>query len=93
VAPSLISYFEASNESKRDVFFYIDNGGVELDAILQPGNKEMTVLLQKWGYQQGKDWVFLQDAQARHFEAAWAKRFPDALLLTLQGLASRGDSD
>ena len=84
-----IPYFESTRDIKRDVFFYLYNGGVELDAILQPGNEEMLARLEEWGYQEGKDWVFKQDAEAKHFESAWAKDFPGALIRTLQGVASR----
>lgn len=77
-------HFESSRQRSRDVFFYIYNGGVELDAILQPGNEEMLASLTQWGYLEGEDWVFVQDAQAKHFESAWAKHFPDALVRTLR---------
>ena len=84
-----IGYFEATHEKLRDVFFYIDNGGVELDAILQPGIDEMLVSLEQWGYQEDEDWVFIHDPAAKHFESAWAKRFPDALVRTLKEAAAR----
>jgi predicted alpha/beta superfamily hydrolase len=79
-----IGYFEATREKFRDVFFYIDNGGVELDGILQPGVEEMLTSLEQWGYREGEDWVFIHEPTAKHFESAWAKRFPDALVLTLK---------
>jgi predicted alpha/beta superfamily hydrolase len=79
-----IGYFEATREKSRDVFFYIDNGGVELDGLLQPGIEEMLTSLEQWGYREGEDWVFIHEPTAKHFESAWAKRFPDALVLTLQ---------
>jgi len=84
-----IGYFEATREQPRDAFFYIDNGGVELDAILHPGIEEMLESLGHWGYQEGEDWVFIHDPKAKHFEAAWAKRFPDALVRTLRGIADK----
>ena len=84
-----IGYFEATREKTRDVFFYIDNGGVELDVILQPGIEEMLASLERWGYQEGKDWVFIHDPTAKHFESEWAKRFPDALVRTLKEAADR----
>ena len=85
-----IDYFEATRENPRDVFFYIDNGGVELDGILQPGIEEMLASLEQWGFEEGKDWVFIHDPAAKHFESAWAKRFPDALVRTLNGVAAKG---
>jgi len=84
-----IGYFEATRENPRDVFFYIDNGGVELDAILQPGVDEMLASLEQWGYRQDKDWIFIHDTNAKHFESAWASRFPGALVRTLEEAASR----
>jgi predicted alpha/beta superfamily hydrolase len=83
-----IDYFEATRENLRDVFFYIDNGGIELDAILQPGIEEMLVSLEQWGYKEGTDWVFIHDPTAKHFESAWAKRFPNALARTLKGVTA-----
>ena len=85
-----IDYFEATRENSREVFFYIDNGGLELDAILQPGVEEMLISLEQWGYREGTDWVFIHDPGAKHFESAWAKRFPEALVRTLKGVAAEG---
>lgn len=84
-----IGHFEATREKPRDVFFYIDNGGVELDAILQHGIEDMLVSLDQWGYKEGRDWVFIHDPAAKHFESAWARRFPDALLKTLAEASTR----
>ncbi len=67
------------SKKRKKVFFYIDNGGIELDAILQPGVDEMLGALREKGYREGKDYVFIPDPAATHFEAAWAKRFPAAL--------------
>ena len=69
---------------KRDnVFFYVDNGGVGLESQLQPGIDEMIGALKEKGYKERKDFVYLVDSTARHFEADWAKRFPNALMLVL----------
>lgn len=72
-----------SNGKKKPVFFYIDNGGIGLDSQLQPGIDEMLTALKAKGYQEGKDFIFLHDPTAKHFEADWAKRFPNALKLVL----------
>lgn len=73
-----------SNSRKRDdVFFYIDNGGVGLESQLQPGIDEMISALKAKGYQEKKDFVVVIDTAAKHFEADWAKRFPNALTLAL----------
>ena len=79
-----IPYFEVTQEKPRDVFFYIDNGGVELDGILQPGIEEMLASLEQWGYREGKNWIFIHEPEAKHFESAWAERFPGALIRTLR---------
>ena len=66
-------------KEKRKAFFYIDNGGVGLEAQLQPGIDEMLAQLKANGYKEGEDFVFVRDPNAKHFEADWAKRFPNAL--------------
>jgi len=74
-----------AGSKKRDhVFFYVDNGGVGLESQLQPGIDEMVATLKAKGYREGKDFVLLIDPAARHSEADWAKRFPNALIQTLQ---------
>jgi predicted alpha/beta superfamily hydrolase len=72
-----------SQEKRKDVFFYIDNGGVGLESQLQPGVDEMLAALKAKGYKERKDFVFILDEKAKHFEAAWAQRFPNALMLVL----------
>jgi hypothetical protein len=51
------------------VFFYTDNGGVGLEWQLQPGIDEMISTLKAKGYEEGKDFVFIYDPSAQHFEA------------------------
>ena len=76
---------QVRNERKREhVFVYIDNGGVGLDSQLQPGVDAMLETLKSAGYKEGQDFVFIKAPEAKHFEADWAKRFPDALKLTLK---------
>ncbi len=70
----------ASAEAKKNVFFYIDNGGVGLETQLQPGVDAMIAALKEKGYQEGKDFVYVSDPTAQHFEAAWAKRFPGTII-------------
>jgi predicted alpha/beta superfamily hydrolase len=79
-----VSAVKGSNGNKKDVFFYIDNGGIGLESQLQPGIDEMLTALKANGYREGKDFVFIHDATAKHFEADWAKRFPHALMLVLE---------
>jgi predicted alpha/beta superfamily hydrolase len=68
-------------KGKKDVFFYIDNGGIGLESQLQPGIDAMVTALNQKGYKQSKDYSLIIDHQAKHFEADWAKRFPGALRL------------
>jgi predicted alpha/beta superfamily hydrolase len=74
---------QSSNGPKKNIFLYIDNGGIGLDSQLQPGIEAMLTTLKVKGYEEGKDFVFIRDPAAKHFEADWAKRFPNALMLVL----------
>jgi len=67
---------------KKDIKIYIDNGGLGLEQRLQPGIDEMLFALKKKGYQKNMLWVI--DENAKHTEAAWAKRFPEALVWLMQ---------
>ncbi len=78
-----ITTVQNSEETPKDVFFYLDNGGVELDALLQPGIDEMLLALDSKGYRLDRDFVFIKDNEATHSETAWAERFPNALKLIL----------
>ena len=78
-----VKVVQTSREKRKDIFIYMDNGGVGLESQLQPGVDEMLAALKAKGYKEGKDFVFILDAQAKHFEADWAKRFPNALLSVL----------
>lgn len=74
---------QSSSGNKKHIFFYMDNGGVGLDSQLQPGIDAMIAALKAKGYEEGKDFIFVQDPAAKHFEADWAKRFPRALVMVL----------
>ncbi|MDB5121246.1 MAG: histidine kinase [Sphingobacteriales bacterium] len=81
-----LDYVKVVNEDNRErknVFFYLDNGGFGLESELRPGIDEMIAALNAKGYQEGKDFVFIVAPEAHHFEAAWAKRFPEALKIVL----------
>ncbi|MBK7866889.1 MAG: hypothetical protein IPJ75_07820 [Ignavibacteriales bacterium] len=67
-------------EPKRDFRLYIDNGGLGLEARLQPGIDQMINLLQELGYKNGTDFFVTIDPEADHNEAAWAKRVPNFLI-------------
>lgn len=78
-----VKVVKASETKRKGVFFYIDNGGVGLETQLQPGVDEMIAALKAKGYKEGKDFVYVHDPAAKHFEADWGKRFPNALMLSL----------
>ncbi|HWD37455.1 MAG TPA: alpha/beta hydrolase-fold protein, partial [Fimbriimonas sp.] len=61
------------------VYFYVDIGGIGLDSELRPGVDEMLTTLK----QKHIKFDFVSDPNARHSEADWAKRFPNALERTL----------
>lgn len=68
-----------NDTTKRNLKLYIDNGGVGLEEILQPGITQMISALKLKGYTDGADFIFIKDNNAEHNEAAWAKRLPGAL--------------
>jgi predicted alpha/beta superfamily hydrolase len=80
-----IDYVKTVLESKekRNVFFYIDNGGIGLETQLQPGIDAMMTALKKKGYRDGKNYFYVVDPSAKHFELDWAKRFPSAIMRCL----------
>ena len=71
---------------KKPVAFYIDNGGVGLDSQLQPGVNAMLSALQKKGYTQDIDLKYVPDIRANHSEASWAKRFPQAIIWSMESI-------
>ena len=52
-----------------------------MEEQLQPGIDDMMQALDVRGYRKGKDYFWVKDKEARHFEAAWAARMPAALKL------------
>jgi hypothetical protein len=78
-----IDYVQKVMESKKrkNVFFYIDNGGIGLEQQLQPGIDQMMDALKQKGYQKGKDYFYVVYPNAKHFESDWAYRFPKAIQL------------
>lgn len=59
---------------KKDIKLYIDNGGIGLEASLQPGIDEMLKALTQKEYKLNKDILWIKDNEAEHNEAAWSKR-------------------
>lgn len=76
-----VDYVKTVIDSKRrkNVYFYIDNGGVGLESELQPGIDDMMTALKQKGYKEGKDYFYYIDPKAKHSESDWAMRFPGAV--------------
>jgi predicted alpha/beta superfamily hydrolase len=81
-----VQVVQADAGPKRDAFFYIDDGGIELEARLQPGIDAMLAVLENKGYHRGRDFEWVHEPDAPHFETAWARRLPAALQLLLGSL-------
>ncbi len=73
----------AYNGKKKKLYFYIDNGGIELEERLQPGIDDMLAALRQKGYKENRDFVWVKAPEDKHNEAAWARRMPAALKLCL----------
>jgi len=65
---------------KKNIKLYIDNGGLDLEKLLQPGIDEMLSVLEDKGFISGKDYQWQKDISAPHNEDAWAKRFWQPLI-------------
>ena len=72
-----------STNKKKNVYFYIDNGGIGLESQLQPGIDAMISALKEKGYAEGKNYSYTINSKAKHFESDWAKRFPRAIKICL----------
>lgn len=59
-----------STSGRRDIELYIDNGTLEIEAILQPGIDEMMQVLEA----KGSEFTWYLDAGAPHNEIAWSRR-------------------
>lgn len=69
-----------SKGGDKDLSVYIDNGGVGLDAELQPGCDRMRAALARIGFSEGRNLLWYQDLHAQHNERAWAARLWRPLL-------------
>lgn len=58
-----------------DILIYIDNGEIELEALLQPGVDEMMNTLESKGFVKEKNLFWKKFENAYHNEQAWAERF------------------
>lgn len=74
-----VTSVENYSGAKKDIKFYIYNGGKGVDEKLQPGIDEMLKALLNLGYETKKDILFTKDNEAEHSESAWAKRVPEML--------------
>ncbi len=76
-----LTQFKESPEPANKPYFYLDNGGVGLEEILQPGIDAMLAAMKDRGWKPDVDFTWKKFPEARHNEAAWAERLPGALEL------------
>lgn len=65
---------ESFRGPKKEVRIYLDCGTVSLDAQLRPHVDQMREVLEKIGYQRGKDLEYFIAENADHSEYAWSAR-------------------
>ncbi len=70
-APLLVEKYTGPNKKIR---IYIDDGGVGLEAQLQPGCDAMLRALQANGFKMGENLEWYRDPEAEHNERTWSKR-------------------
>jgi predicted alpha/beta superfamily hydrolase len=70
-ATKIVESFDGTDKRIR---IYMDNGGIGLEAQLQPGCEKMLRVLQAKGFQLGKNLEWFQDPAAEHSERAWSQR-------------------
>lgn len=75
-----VQHVKESPRPELPLRIYIDNGGIGLEQLLQPGIDSMLAALEQKGLRRDRDYYWKLDPEARHSESAWAKRFPDALV-------------
>lgn len=77
---NFVDNVESYKGEKKNIKFYIDNGGVELDSLIQFGINDMLSTLNKKGFKEKEDYYWIQDLNAKHNEDAWSKRVWRALI-------------
>jgi predicted alpha/beta superfamily hydrolase len=77
---NFVDNVSAYTGEKKQIKFYIDNGGDEIDSTLQSGIDEMLLTLKEKGFNEDDDIYWLKDEYAFHSERAWAKRIWRALI-------------
>lgn len=93
VSVDYVTTVRESEPPTDSVFWYVDNGGVGLEALLQPGIDDMLEVLRAKGLQPNRDYHWIHAPAARHTESAWAKRFPSALKQILGVAHAPGDAN
>jgi predicted alpha/beta superfamily hydrolase len=82
-----INYVDEFAESKRPEptpFFYIDNGGIGMEQLLQEGIDRILEAMEHKGLVAERNYVWKLYSDARHDESAWARRFPVAVQLLFE---------
>lgn len=73
-----LSRWEDAGSPWPNIPFYLDNGGIGLEAKLQPGINRLLEQLDQVADSSLIQWVF--EPEAQHNELAWRRRFPNAYL-------------
>ncbi len=79
LAVDAITPWKAAGRPMPSGYLYMDNGGVGLEAQLQPGIDMLKKELAESGYlDSGDRFKWVRDVKADHSEIAWRQRFPAA---------------
>jgi enterochelin esterase-like enzyme len=62
------------SSKKKDITFYIYNGGIDLEERLQPGVHAMINALKQKGFKEGKNLFVDIEKSAKHNEADWSRK-------------------
>jgi len=65
---------EKYSGEKKQIKLYIDNGGLGVDSLLQPGVSNMIKALYNKGFVNGEDLIYKIYPEAEHNEKAWSER-------------------
>jgi len=76
---SSIKMVKSYTGKKKPMRIYMDNGGLDLEVVLQPGCDLMLKELRKLGYDE-PELIWRLYPEAKHTEAAWARRLHEPLL-------------
>ena len=81
ISDHYVKTFEDSELADPVPYFYLYNGGIGLEHLLQPGIDKVLDAMKQKGMAVDKDYTWKFTPDARHSESAWAKQLPDALQL------------